>query len=71
MSSALTINAISSALGHASRRFDIDLIQECESTNSLLMARAEAGAPSGTVLISEHQTAGRGRRGRVLCRQAD
>ena len=65
MSFALDINAISSALGQASRRFDIDLIPQCESTNSLLLARAEVGAPSGTVLISEHQTAGRGRRGRA------
>lgn len=63
--SFVDINVIASALGHASCRFDIDVISECASTNSLLLARAETGAPGGTVLISEQQTAGRGRRGRV------
>lgn len=45
-------------------RFDIDVLAECDSSNSRLMARAEAGAPSGTVIVAERQTAGRGRRGR-------
>ena len=34
-----------------------------ESTNDLALARARAGAPAGTVVIAEEQTAGRGQRG--------
>lgn len=45
-------------------RFALDLIEHCDSTNSLLLDRAQQGAPSGTVVASERQTAGRGRRGR-------
>jgi BirA family biotin operon repressor/biotin-[acetyl-CoA-carboxylase] ligase len=59
-----TIAAIAATLGDAARRFDIDLLASCDSTNSVLLARAEAGAPSGTVIIATEQTAGRGRRGR-------
>lgn len=65
MSLVLDINTISSALGDAAKRFDIDLVAECASTNSALMARAASGIPSGTVLVCEHQSAGRGRRGRA------
>ena len=59
-----TIAAIVAKLGNAARRFDIDVLPSCDSTNAVLLARAEAGAPSGTVVIAEEQTAGRGRRGR-------
>ena len=59
-----TIAAIAAKLGDAARRFDIDLLASCDSTNAVLLARAEAGAPSGTVVIAKEQTAGRGRRGR-------
>ena len=38
---------------------------ECASTNTLLREQAEAGAPSGKVLVADRQTAGRGRRGRA------
>jgi BirA family transcriptional regulator, biotin operon repressor / biotin---[acetyl-CoA-carboxylase] ligase len=34
------------------------------STNTDLMTRARAGAPHGTILVADHQTAGRGRLGR-------
>lgn len=34
------------------------------STNADLLAEARAGAPEGLVLVADHQTAGRGRRGR-------
>lgn len=51
-------------LGACASRFDIDVLSSCDSTNALLLARAENGAPSGTVIVAEHQTAGRGRRGR-------
>ena len=59
-----SIAAISDKLGAAARRFDIDVLPSCDSTNAVLLNRAEAGAPSGTVVIAEEQTAGRGRRGR-------
>jgi BirA family biotin operon repressor/biotin-[acetyl-CoA-carboxylase] ligase len=45
-------------------RFDVDALATCESTNSELMRRAEAGAASGTVVVADRQTAGRGRMGR-------
>lgn len=35
-----------------------------ESTNTLAKAMAAQGAPEGTVIIADHQTGGRGRRGR-------
>jgi BirA family biotin operon repressor/biotin-[acetyl-CoA-carboxylase] ligase len=59
-----TIATIAAKLGASARRFDIDILSRCESTNAVLLGRAEAGAPSGTVVIAEEQTAGRGRRGR-------
>lgn len=59
------IAAIAAKLGVAARRFDIDVLPRCDSTNVVLLSRAEAGAPSGTVVIAEEQTAGRGRRGRT------
>lgn len=60
-----TIAAIAAHLGPAARRFDIDVLDRCESTNAVLLARAEAGAASGSVVIAREQTAGRGRRGRA------
>ncbi len=59
-----TIAAIAARLGPLARRFDINVLDTCDSTNAVLLARAEAGAPSGTVVIANEQTAGRGRRGR-------
>ena len=60
----LDIAAVAAALGDLARRFDVDILAECDSTNARLLALAEAGAASGSVLAAEHQTAGRGRRGR-------
>lgn len=40
-------------------------LRETESTNDRARELAEAGAPSGTVVTAEAQSAGRGRRGRV------
>jgi BirA family biotin operon repressor/biotin-[acetyl-CoA-carboxylase] ligase len=59
-----TIAVIAAKLGVAARRFDIDVLPRCDSTSAVLLSRAEAGAPSGTVVIAEEQTAGHGRRGR-------
>lgn len=61
----LDLAALSFALGDAACRFDADLLPSCDSSNAVLLARAEAGAPTGTVVIAETQTAGRGRRGRA------
>jgi BirA family biotin operon repressor/biotin-[acetyl-CoA-carboxylase] ligase len=57
--------SIAAALGPLAGRFDIDVLAECDSTNARLIARAEAGAPSGLVIVAERQTAGRGRMGRT------
>lgn len=51
-------------LGTARGRFDVDALSECESTSSILLERATQGAPAGSVLVADRQTAGRGRRGR-------
>ncbi|WP_205717587.1 biotin--[acetyl-CoA-carboxylase] ligase [Actinomadura soli] len=44
---------------------DVRVVPETGSTNADLAARAADGAPEGTVLVTELQTAGRGRLGRV------
>ncbi len=51
-------------LGPLAGRFDVDAVDSCDSTNAVLLTRAGNGAPSGTVLVADEQTAGRGRRGR-------
>lgn len=60
----LNIQVVVSALD-APARFSLELIDACESTNTLLLDRAQQGAPSGSVIVCEQQTAGRGRRGRT------
>jgi BirA family biotin operon repressor/biotin-[acetyl-CoA-carboxylase] ligase len=64
MLAKLDLAALQRALGPLACRFDADLLAECGSTNAELLARAEAVAASGTVVIAEQQTAGRGRQGR-------
>ena len=56
---------VTQALGPRAAAFEIGIVPVTASTNTALLARAAAGAPSGTVLAAEAQTAGRGRRGRV------
>ena len=55
---------VKSRLGALAGRFDVDALAVCDSTNSELLRRAEQGAPAGSVLVADEQTAGRGRRGR-------
>jgi BirA family biotin operon repressor/biotin-[acetyl-CoA-carboxylase] ligase len=43
---------------------DLQVVAALPSTNAELARQARAGAPPGTVLVAEHQTAGRGRLGR-------
>jgi BirA family biotin operon repressor/biotin-[acetyl-CoA-carboxylase] ligase len=50
-------------LGSRGRHFELELLDVCPSTNTLLLARARANAPSGSVVVCELQSAGRGRRG--------
>ncbi|MBI5329685.1 MAG: biotin--[acetyl-CoA-carboxylase] ligase [Betaproteobacteria bacterium] len=49
----------------AKRGMSPELFETLPSTNSHLMARAQAGAPHRSVAVAEWQTGGRGRRGRV------
>jgi BirA family biotin operon repressor/biotin-[acetyl-CoA-carboxylase] ligase len=63
--SPISLPLLGHCLGAISRRFDVDILPRCDSTNAVLLERAEAGAPSGTVVVAEEQTAGRGRRGRA------
>lgn len=45
----------------------IQALASVDSTNTRLKALAAAGAPEGSVLLAEEQTAGRGTRGRAFC----
>lgn len=62
--SLLNVPAISKHAESAAESFTIELIDLAESTNTLLMQRALAGAAGGTVLVAECQRSGRGRMGR-------
>ncbi|MGW9347313.1 BirA family transcriptional regulator, biotin operon repressor / biotin-[acetyl-CoA-carboxylase] ligase [Nocardiopsis flavescens] len=42
----------------------IEVVPEAGSTNTELAARGRSGAPHGSVLVADHQSAGRGRMGR-------
>jgi len=44
---------------------DVEVVPEAPSTNALVAGRARAGEAPGLVVLAEHQTAGRGRLGRV------
>jgi len=57
--------AIKRHLGARAAHFKIELLDCTDSTNTLLMQRAAAGAVSGCMIAAEWQTHGRGRRGRA------
>src|SRR3954447_6256738 len=61
----LDTRQIESGLRDHSAKFQVQVLDMTESTNTMLLERATSGAPSGTVLTAELQTAGRGRRGRA------
>ncbi len=44
--------------------FEIRRFESIDSTNRYLLDEARRGAPAGVVAVADHQTAGRGRRGR-------
>jgi len=52
---------VSGMLGRTAQCLQLTVLDHCESTNTALARQAEAGAPHGTVLLAEWQTAGRGR----------
>lgn len=57
---------ILSLIPHSSRAYltGIDVLPVIDSSNRYLMAAASQGAPGGKVILTEQQTAGRGRLGR-------
>ena len=56
--------SINSRLSACGSRVRLEVVDEIDSTSSRLLERAAGGAPSGTCLAAEWQSAGRGRRGR-------
>jgi BirA family biotin operon repressor/biotin-[acetyl-CoA-carboxylase] ligase len=57
-------NKIHAGLGDKAGMFDLELADCLASTNSRLLEKAVQGAPHGSCVVTEMQTAGRGRRGR-------
>jgi len=60
------IRLLQAALSKASRPLlaGIEHLSSIDSTNNYLLAAAETGRASGSVCLADHQSAGRGRRGR-------
>ena len=56
------LDAAAARLGPFTR---VEFLPETGSTNDIALQRAHAGAPHGTVVLADMQTAGRGRRGRA------
>jgi len=54
---------VTARLAEGGGNVSLALLDQCESTNAELLARAARGAPSGSAVACELQTAGRGRRG--------
>jgi BirA family biotin operon repressor/biotin-[acetyl-CoA-carboxylase] ligase len=64
ISDELKPDAIRGGLGKSLFATDVIYRETLDSTNRLAKELASAGAPEGTIIITEEQTAGRGRRGR-------
>lgn len=62
--SLLDLAEVLRELGAHASRFTLELLDSTESTNTLMMQRAAGGAAGGSVIATEWQTHGRGRRGR-------
>ncbi|SEO69959.1 biotin--[acetyl-CoA-carboxylase] ligase [Trujillonella endophytica] len=63
---ALDGAALTAALARDGRLWRaVEVVERIGSTNAALVARAADGAPEGTVVVAEHQDAGRGRLDRV------
>lgn len=52
---------ITTELAGAELPLEVEIEAETPSTNAAVAARARSGAPEGLVVVTEHQTAGRGR----------
>ena len=61
----LDVEAIRAGLGAERDALHIEILDYATSSNALLLQRAFQGAPSGSVLAVEWQSAGRGRLGRT------
>jgi len=61
----LDVRQIRHWLGAHADILQVHLVDTVDSTNSVLLDEARAGAPSGLVVAAELQTRGRGRRGRA------
>lgn len=61
----LDAEAIAGELGELADAWQIELHETLASTNARLMNAALNGAASGTIVCAEHQSSGRGRRGRA------
>ncbi len=64
MDDALTLAAIRARLTTRLIGRNLELYETIDSTNTHAVALARAGAPEGTLVLAEEQTAGRGRMGR-------
>jgi BirA family biotin operon repressor/biotin-[acetyl-CoA-carboxylase] ligase len=60
----LDADSIGSELAARGSRVRLQVVDQVDSTSTRLLELAAVGAPSGTCLAAEWQTAGRGRRGR-------
>ncbi len=60
----LDAQQINRHLGPHQEELQVHVVDTVDSTNRLLLAEAQAGAPSGLAVAAELQTRGRGRRGR-------
>jgi BirA family transcriptional regulator, biotin operon repressor / biotin---[acetyl-CoA-carboxylase] ligase len=63
-SDALNAGVIQAGLKTQILGQSLHIVTETPSTNTLGLTLAEAGEPHGTVILAEHQTAGKGRLGR-------
>jgi BirA family transcriptional regulator, biotin operon repressor / biotin---[acetyl-CoA-carboxylase] ligase len=60
----IDVPRVRNGLDPACARVTLEVVDEIDSTSTHLMQRAAQGAASGTCLVAEWQSAGRGRRGR-------
>ena len=63
---ALRAQSISARLETAQLGRNLEVAALLSSTNDVAKQRAADGAPHGTVIVADHQSAGRGRRGRCF-----
>lgn len=67
----LSAQGIGKYLNENCKGMEITVLPEASSTNTLLREKAEGGAPDGSVLLANRQTAGRGRMGRSFYSPSD